>query len=135
MKFFLTVSLFYLPLLAAFALFLTSCNWYTHRQSFTQEFTSADYFTFDVITEPKLLKKWYWLEPYTLVDGIRNHQDNTWLFSYTLPDSFYSQGDFFNIIWKEDERNAYQNDYGSRMYKVTHFVNFWIILTLVEIFF
>jgi hypothetical protein len=72
-----------------------------------------------VITEPKLLKKWFYLDPYTLIDGIRNHGDNTYLFSYTLPNSHHSQGEFFNLIWKEDERNTYQNDYGSLMYKVT----------------
>ena len=120
MKYFLNITLFYIPAVVTFLIFLLSCTYHNQKGFFSIDLKSSAYFAYDVSIEPRLLKKWFWVEPFQLVDMIRDKKSKVWFFTYKLEGSentLINEINHYNVIWKESESNVYENPYGDKMYK------------------
>lgn len=118
--FLLFINLIGIPAQFSILLFLYSCNWYTHKHNFSKSLESAAYFTFDVIIEPRQLKNWFWIEPFNLIDIIRDKDyQNAWLISYKQSEgNDGNQMVNYNIFWEEVEQSDNgAHNIGMRSYK------------------
>lgn len=67
--------------------------------------------------EPKQLKNWFWIQPFELIDIIRDKDYKSgWLISYKqFADESIDMN--YNVFWEEIEHNEYQNPHGMKLFK------------------